>query len=98
MLNIRSIGQAVQKLSSGKENETFGCCDLALDPMTFTSELDEDMVVTYLHAKNYRRSIGQAAQKLSLGYTDRQMDRQTDRETGKTFIYPHTPAVKMAQN
>ena len=31
---------------------TFGCCDLALDPMTFTSELDLDMVVTYLHAKN----------------------------------------------
>ena len=52
MLNIRSIGQAVQKLSSGKENETFGCCDFALDPMTFTSELDLDMVVTYLHAKN----------------------------------------------
>ena len=31
---------------------TFGCCDLALDPMTLTSELDLDMVVTYLHAKN----------------------------------------------
>ena len=31
---------------------TFGCCDLALDPMTFTSELVLDMVVTYLHAKN----------------------------------------------
>ena len=52
MLQIRSIGQAVQKLSSGKENETFGCCDLALDPMTFTSEVVLDMVVTYLHAKN----------------------------------------------
>ena len=31
---------------------TFGCCDLALDPITLTSELDLDMVVTYLHAKN----------------------------------------------
>ena len=30
----------------------FGCCDLALDPMTFTSDHDLDMVVTYLHAKN----------------------------------------------
>ena len=49
---IRSISQAVQKLSSGKENETFGCCDLDLDPITFTSELDVDMVVTNLHAKN----------------------------------------------
>ena len=51
MLKIRSIGQAVQKLSSGRENETFGCCDLDLDPMTFISELDLDMVVTYLQAK-----------------------------------------------
>ena len=54
MLKIRSMGQAVQKLwcdENGK-NETFGCCDLALDPMTFTSELDQDMVVTYLHAKH----------------------------------------------
>ena len=30
---------------------TFGCCDVALDPMTFTSELDLHMVVT-LHAKS----------------------------------------------
>ena len=52
MLKIRSIGEAVKKLPSGKENETFGCCDLALGPMTFTSELNLDMVVTYLHAKN----------------------------------------------
>ena len=52
MLKIRPIGQAVQKLSSGKENETFGYCDLAIDPMTFTSEPNLDMVVTYLHAKN----------------------------------------------
>ena len=52
MLTIRSIGQAVQKLSSGKGNETFGCCDLALDTMTFISEPDLDMVVTYLHIKN----------------------------------------------
>ena len=31
---------------------TFGCCDLALDPMTFTSEPDLDIVVTYLLARN----------------------------------------------
>ena len=31
---------------------TFGCCDLALDLVTFRSELDLDRVVTYLHAKN----------------------------------------------
>ena len=59
MLKIRSIGQAVQKLLFRKENETFDCCDLVLDPRTFTSELDLDMVVTYLHAKNeVNRSSG----------------------------------------
>ena len=41
---------------------TFCCCDLALDPMTFTSELDLDMIVTYLHAKNFvNRSSGSKA-------------------------------------
>ena len=73
MLKIRSMGQAVQKLSSEKENKTFGCCDL--DPMTFTSELGLDMVMTTFMLKI--RSIGQAVQKLSLGYTDREIDRQT---------------------
>ena len=33
-------------------NETFGCCDVALEPTTFTLELDLDMAVTYLHATN----------------------------------------------
>ena len=51
MLKVRPISQAVQKLSSGKENKTFGCCDLDRDPMTFTSELNLDKLVTYLHAK-----------------------------------------------
>ena len=53
MLKIRSIGQVVQKLSSGKTRKlTFGCCELALDPMIFTPKLDLDKVVTYLYAKN----------------------------------------------
>ena len=47
MLKIRSIGQAVQKLWLVGKNETFGCCDLALDAKIFTSKLDLDMVVTY---------------------------------------------------
>ena len=29
------------------------CCDLDLDPLTFISDVDQDMIVTYLHAKNY---------------------------------------------
>ena len=53
MLKIRSIGQVVQKLSFFKiMTLTFGCCDLALDSRTFTSELDIDVVVTYYHARN----------------------------------------------
>ena len=64
MLKIRLIGQAVQKLS-GKENETLGCCDLALDPVTFTSELDLGMVGTTCMLEI--KSIGQAVQKLSSG-------------------------------
>ena len=32
---------------------TFGYCNLAVDLMTFTSELDLDIVVTNLHAKNW---------------------------------------------
>ena len=51
MQTIRSVGQKIQKLSSRKKKKIFGCCDLALDPMTFTSELDLDMVVTYLYGK-----------------------------------------------
>ena len=34
------------------EDQPPTCSDLDLDPMTFTSELDLDMVATYLHAKN----------------------------------------------
>ena len=30
-----------------KEYETFSCCDVALDPTTFTLELDLDIVVAY---------------------------------------------------
>ena len=60
MLIIRSIGQVIQKLSYGKKRKlTFGCCDLALDPMTFTSELDLPMVVTYLHVKNLVKWVKQ---------------------------------------
>ena len=70
MLKLRSIDQVVQKLSSGKENETFGCCDLNLDPMTFISELDLDMVVTYLRFKGYHSD------------THTHTHRQTDRQTG----------------
>ena len=28
------------------------CCDLDLDPLTFISEADLDMIVTYFHAEN----------------------------------------------
>ena len=86
MLKIRSISQAVQKLSSGKENETFGYCDLDFDPMTFTSEPDIDMVVTYLHAKNQvNRSSG--SKVITRIHT------HTHTHRGKTFTYPHSRVV-----
>ena len=66
---------------------TFGCFDLALDPMIFTSELIIDMVVTYLHAKNW---VDRASGSKVI------TDTHTDRQTGKTFTYSHTQAVKMA--
>ena len=62
----------------------FGCCDLALDLVTFRSELDLDMVVTYFHAKNYvNRSSGSKViiwtkkMKLSFGYCDLALDPMT---------------------
>ena len=48
--------------------------ELDFGPMTLVLKLDIDMVVIYLHAKKYGRSIGQAVQKLSSGYTHRQTD------------------------
>ena len=35
------------KVMVGWKYETFGCCDVALDPTTFTLELDLDIVVAY---------------------------------------------------
>ena len=48
----------VQKLSFRQTHrqcirlEFFRYCDLELDPMTFISECDLDIIVTYLNAKN----------------------------------------------
>ena len=50
--------------------ELFRYCDLELDPLTFISELDLDIVVTYLNAKNeVNRSNGLKV----IIRTDRQM-------------------------
>ena len=57
----RSSGSKV--IIQKKMKQTLGCCDLALDLVTFRSELDLDMVVTYLQLKI--RLIDQAVQKLS---------------------------------
>ena len=68
-----------------KKYETFGCCDVALDPTTFTLELDLDMVVTYLHATNQvNRSTGskviiQKKMKLTFGCCDLALDLVTFR-------------------
>ena len=75
MLKIRSIGQAVQKLSSeysDRQTDT----QTALDPMTFTSEHDLDMVVTYFHAKN-QTSRSSNSKVIIRIHTDRNSNRQT---------------------
>ena len=46
MLKIRSIGCVLKVIIRKKMKISFGHCDLTLDPVTFTSELDLDMVVT----------------------------------------------------
>ena len=63
---------------------TFGCCDLALDLVTFRSELDLDRVVTYLHAKNYvnmssgsKVIIWTKEMKLTFGCCDLALDPMT---------------------
>ena len=51
--------------------------------MTFTSELDVDMLVTYLHAKNYvnkSRSSKVITRIHTHTHTYRHTDRQTDRQ------------------
>ena len=55
MMNLRLCDSAVH-IKFGKtyriKLELFRYRDLEFDPMTFISELDLDIVVTYLHAKN----------------------------------------------
>ena len=59
---------------------TFGCGDLALGPVTFTSEPDLDMLSDYLHAKIYvKRSSGSKViiwekMKLTFGCCDLLLD------------------------
>ena len=62
--------------------------DLELDPMTFISELDLDIVVTYLLAKN--EVNGSNGSKVII-WTDC-VHRQTD--VSETFTFPLLLAVK----
>ena len=69
-------------------------CDLELDPMTLISELDLDIIVTYLHAKNeVNRSSGSKVivrihtqththtHRHTHGHTHRHTDTQTHTQT-----------------
>ena len=70
---MRSIGQAVQKLEHRNTHTIsfFANNDLDLDPMTFISELDLDIIVTYLHAKNeVNRSSGSGVRARNGTQTD----------------------------
>ena len=53
--------------------ELFRYCGLELDPMTFISELDLDIVVTYLHEKN---EVNKSNGSKVIIWTDTQTDRQ----------------------
>ena len=53
--------------------ELFCYCDLELDPMTFISERDFDIVVTYLEAKN---EVNRSNDSEVIIWTDTQPDRQ----------------------
>ena len=54
--------------------------------MTLVLKLDLDMVVTYLHAKNWvnRSNDSKVITRIHTHF---------DRQRGKTFTYPHTRAV-----
>ena len=58
--------------------ELFHYCDRELDPMTFISEHDLDIVVTYLHAKN-------EVKWFKSYHSDRHTDRQS-RVKPPTFL------------
>ena len=60
--------------SWGAGGPLFRYSDLILDPMTFISELDLDMVLIYHCAKKF---LFHLLQKLELERTHRQTDRQT---------------------
>ena len=86
---MRSIGQGVQELEHGMTHRIrfFVNNDLDLDPMTFISELDLDIIVTYLQAKNeVNRSSGSGVRARNDTQTHRQTDRQTD--MSETITYP----------
>ena len=53
--------------------ELFCYCDLQLDPMTFISERDLNIVVTYLNAKN---EVNRSNDSEVIIWTDTQPDRQ----------------------
>ena len=53
--------------------ELFCYCDLELDPMTFISERDFDIVVTYLEAKH---EVNRSYDSEVIIWTDTQPDRQ----------------------
>ena len=59
-----------------KKYETFGCCDLELDPITFTSESDLDMLKLGQWVKQFKRYHPQKI-KLTFGCCDFALDPVT---------------------
>ena len=61
----------------------FCSCDLDLDPMTLTYELDLDILKMYLHTKNEVSRSTLSKVRARTGNTDTQRDTQIDRRDQK---------------
>ena len=70
MVRMLSLGQTHTQCI---KLELFCYCDLELDPMTFISERDFDIVVTYLEAKH---EVNRSNDSEVIIWTDTQPDRQ----------------------
>ena len=68
--------------------ELFCYCDLELDPMTLISELDLDILVTYVHAKNEVNRSNSSEVIIWTAYVHRQTD------VSETFTFPLLRAIK----
>ena len=66
--------------------ELFRYCDLELDPMTFISELDPDIVMTYLHAQNEVNRSNGSKVIIQTDCAHRETNRHIDRHERNLYL------------